>query len=73
MLKKFVCFLIRTYQVILGGRNGFLSFVVGGGCPQSPSCSEYTYQAVGKFGVVKGLKLGTMRIIKCSRSILLWN
>lgn len=34
-------------------------------CRFTPTCSEYTYQAVEKYGVVKGLYLGLRRIIRC--------
>lgn len=35
-------------------------------CKYSPTCSEYTYQAVDKYGVLKGLYLGAVRIVKCN-------
>ncbi|KKR67457.1 MAG: hypothetical protein UU09_C0029G0002 [Microgenomates group bacterium GW2011_GWA2_40_6] len=38
----------------------------GYNCRFSPNCSEYTYQAVEKYGVVKGLWLGTKRVVKCN-------
>ncbi|MFZ2152827.1 MAG: membrane protein insertion efficiency factor YidD [Microgenomates group bacterium] len=34
-------------------------------CRFSPTCSEYTYQAVEKYGVVKGLWMGVKRLSKC--------
>ncbi|MEA2020676.1 MAG: membrane protein insertion efficiency factor YidD, partial [Patescibacteria group bacterium] len=34
-------------------------------CKFEPSCSEYTYQAVEKYGILKGLWLGFKRIIRC--------
>jgi len=30
-----------------------------------PSCSEYTYQAVDKYGVGKGIIMGIRRVGKC--------
>ncbi|MEI8068007.1 MAG: membrane protein insertion efficiency factor YidD [Candidatus Shapirobacteria bacterium] len=35
-------------------------------CRFIPSCSEYTYEAVEKYGVVKGLFLGLKRVLKCN-------
>ena len=35
------------------------------GCRFYPSCSEYIYQAVEKYGVLKGLIKGLKRIIRC--------
>jgi putative membrane protein insertion efficiency factor len=37
----------------------------GYNCRFTPTCSEYTYQAVEKYGVWKGLALGIKRILKC--------
>lgn len=34
-------------------------------CRFSPTCSEYTYQAVEKYGSIQGLWLGLKRIIRC--------
>lgn len=34
-------------------------------CRFVPTCSEYTYQAVEKYGSVKGLWLGFKRVIRC--------
>jgi len=34
-------------------------------CRFSPTCSEYTFQAVQKHGIIKGLFLGVKRIIRC--------
>lgn len=38
----------------------------GYNCRFSPSCSEYVYLAVEKYGVIKGLWLGTKRVVKCN-------
>lgn len=34
-------------------------------CRFQPSCSEYTYQAVSKYGTINGLFLGIKRIFRC--------
>ena len=34
-------------------------------CRFIPTCSEYTYEAVKKYGVIKGLWLGLKRISRC--------
>lgn len=40
-------------------------FVFGGGCRFTPTCSQYTIEALEKFGTVYGLKLGIKRFLKC--------
>jgi len=34
-------------------------------CRFTPTCSQYTYQAVDKYGVLKGLWLGLKRVVRC--------
>lgn len=34
-------------------------------CVFYPSCSEYTKQAIMKYGSIKGLYLGFLRILRC--------
>ena len=35
-------------------------------CKYYPTCSEYTKQAIEKYGALKGCFLGTKRILKCN-------
>ncbi len=35
-------------------------------CKFYPTCSEYTKQAIEKYGIIKGLGLGLLRIIRCN-------
>lgn len=35
-------------------------------CKYYPTCSEYTKQAIQKYGVCKGILLGGYRILKCN-------
>ena len=37
----------------------------GDHCRFIPSCSEYTYDAVKKYGVLKGLWMGIKRVSRC--------
>ena len=57
MFKKLLIKLIEIYQKI----SRFTPPV----CRFTPTCSEYTKQAVEKYGVFKGLWLGLKRICKC--------
>lgn len=36
------------------------------GCRYQPTCSEYMYDAVKKYGVGKGIYLGSFRILRCN-------
>ena len=58
MVKKPFLFLIRFYQWTL-------SPLLGGACRFYPSCSTYTYEAIERHGVLKGIFLGLRRILKC--------
>lgn len=35
-------------------------------CKFYPTCSEYTRQAIEKYGVLKGLILGIYRVLRCN-------
>lgn len=35
-------------------------------CKFYPTCSEYTKQAIEKYGAIKGLLLGIARILRCN-------
>ena len=35
-------------------------------CKYYPTCSEYTKQAIEKYGALKGILLGIARILKCN-------
>ena len=39
---------------------------LGINCKYYPTCSEYTRQAIIKYGALKGLFLGMVRILKCN-------
>jgi uncharacterized protein len=57
-MKAIVLFLIKVYKMLL-------SPLLGGHCRFVPTCSDYTYQAIEKFGIARGLYLGMRRILKC--------
>jgi putative membrane protein insertion efficiency factor len=43
----------------------FLSPLLPSACRFEPTCSVYTYQAIEKYGVIKGGWLGAKRISRC--------
>lgn len=67
MLKKIVLKLIRFYQKTKFFHNLLFKtlYLSDTCCRFKPTCSEYTYQAVEKYGIIKGGLLGLRRIFKC--------
>ncbi len=66
-MQSFILFLIRLYQ-----KTSFFHtvlfrtlFLTDQACRFSPTCSNYMYEAVEKYGVIKGLYLGVRRILRC--------
>ncbi len=59
--------LIRLYQHTLSFDHGPLRvFYPHGYCRFTPSCSQYAYEAIDKYGIVKGTALGIKRIARCN-------
>ena len=57
-MKQAASLAIRLYQLIL-------SPFLGGQCRFYPSCSEYTREAIEKYGLLKGISLGCRRLLRC--------
>jgi putative membrane protein insertion efficiency factor len=53
-------FLIRVYQHTLSPVFG-----AAGGCRYTPTCSQYGYEAIHKYGFFKGWRLALARIARC--------
>ncbi|OHA80231.1 MAG: membrane protein insertion efficiency factor YidD [Candidatus Yonathbacteria bacterium RIFCSPHIGHO2_01_FULL_44_41] len=64
-MSKIIIILIGFYQKYLSFDTGVFSFKKGTTCVFYPTCSEYTKQAVSKYGAFKGLYLGIRRILRC--------
>jgi putative membrane protein insertion efficiency factor len=58
MLVRGVLGAIRLYQRII-------SPAFPPSCRFTPTCSEYTYEAVERYGVPRGLWLGVRRLLRC--------
>ena len=43
----------------------YLSILFAGTCRFEPTCSRYAYVAIERFGVRRGLWLGTLRLLQC--------
>jgi putative membrane protein insertion efficiency factor len=57
-MKQFVLALIRLYQ-------NTISRLLPPSCRFYPSCSQYGYEAVKKYGVLKGGWLAVRRLARC--------
>ncbi len=58
MVRKALIFLIRVYQA---GVSPYFPPA----CRYSPTCSQYTAEAIAKHGPIKGIWLGIKRIGRC--------
>ena len=59
MIKKLLLKLISAYK-------RYISKGLGSNCRFVPSCSEYAYEAIERFGVLKGSLLMVWRILRCN-------
>jgi len=66
-MKRSILAVIRFYQktFFLHGALAKQLFLTDKVCRFTPTCSNYTYQAVEKYGSIKGLFLGLKRIVRC--------
>mgnify|MGYP000698819684 CR=1 FL=1 len=63
----FVLKLIKVYQKTISFDHGlFKKIYPNGYCRFVPTCSEYAYQAIEKYGVIKGGLLSSWRILRCN-------
>lgn len=66
-MKRIAKLLIRIYQKTLSFDHSFWAhpekYRI---CIYQPSCSEYAYQAIDKYGIFKGTWLGMKRIARCT-------
>jgi len=58
MLKTLALWMLRGYQLLI-------SPMLGQTCRFSPSCSNYSMQAIQRFGFFKGSYLTVRRLLRC--------
>jgi putative membrane protein insertion efficiency factor len=66
-MKRFVLSAIRFYQKYLSLDTGWAKYlyITDKVCRFTPTCSEYTYQAIDRYGILYGSWLGLRRILRC--------
>jgi len=57
-MKQAFLFLIRAYKAAL-------SPLLGTHCRYTPTCSDYTREAIERHGLGRGLWLGARRLLRC--------
>jgi hypothetical protein len=59
MMKRLLLWTIRGYQLAL-------SPLLPPSCRYYPSCSEYGYQAISRYGALKGGLMAGWRVLRCN-------
>jgi putative component of membrane protein insertase Oxa1/YidC/SpoIIIJ protein YidD len=62
-MKKILMFCIEVYQTFLREVLAVLGF--GSDCCFTPTCSDYTKEAISKYGAIKGSFMGFKRVSRC--------
>jgi conserved hypothetical protein YidD len=57
-MQELVIGLLRMYQ-------RWISPLLPSACRFHPTCSEYMLQAVARYGTIRGVALGTRRLLRC--------
>lgn len=57
-MKRVALGLIRLYQITI-------SQIMPHSCRFTPTCSQYTYESIARFGLFKGVWLGMKRLSRC--------
>ncbi len=64
-MKKHVIGLIHLYQKTLSPDHGWFARPNRRTCRFTPTCSEYTVEAITIHGIMAGTLLGARRILRC--------
>jgi len=56
---------VRIALLALRVYKSYLSVLFAGSCRFEPTCSQYAYEAIARFGVARGVWLGTKRLLRC--------
>jgi uncharacterized protein len=58
-------FAVRAALFALRCYKSYLSILFAGACRFEPTCSQYAYEAIERFGVLRGIWLGIKRLSGC--------
>ena len=58
-MKRLALSAIRLYQLTVS------PYIAAGSCRHAPTCSNYTHEAIVKYGVLKGTWIGVKRLSRC--------
>ncbi|HEB14073.1 MAG TPA: membrane protein insertion efficiency factor YidD [candidate division WWE3 bacterium] len=57
---------INLYQKTISPDHGVLGrLLFGGACRYHPTCSQYTKEAITRYGTGRGTALGLKRVLRC--------
>jgi uncharacterized protein len=56
---------VRVALLALRFYKAYLSILFAGSCRFEPTCSRYAYEAIERFGVLRGVWLGLKRLLRC--------
>jgi uncharacterized protein len=56
---------VRMALLALRFYKAYLSILFAGSCRFAPTCSQYAYEAIERFGVLRGIGLGVKRLLRC--------
>jgi putative membrane protein insertion efficiency factor len=52
--------------VLIRGYQRFVSPLLMPACRFEPTCSQYAYEAIAKYGIIKGGRLAAWRVLRCN-------
>jgi len=65
-MKSILLFLIKIYQKTISPDHGYFPILrILGQCRHNPTCSQYTYESIEKYGILKGIKMGLKQLSNC--------
>lgn len=66
-LRLLVLKILKIYQKTLSFDHGIFKYMFPNGyCKFHPTCSEYAYQAIEKYGIIKGGIKAFWRVLRCN-------